>query len=1592
LKHLKGRFLVILGLFLGLSSFAFAQNTSNKGTDFWVAYAGHIDAKLSRMTLFLSSDVNTTYKVEGLGQTIASGNITANVITSVFIDPNVVDVHIASSDLVEINKGIHVTSGNPISVYSVISNSARTGGSLILPTKSLGREYYAFSYQNAGGSQGGNAKSEFTILAVEDDTEIEITPTVTSTNGVRTANTTYKITQKLNKGDIYQFQSVNDVSGSIIKTLGNCKPIAVFSGNTWAAFCEDGNTLTNPNVSITGKPTPSGGDNLFQQLFPVSAWGKNFVTAPFYNTENGNTDAIRIIVSEDNTNITINGSATLAFGTTLANPYKKGSIITYFTRTPSIIKADKPVGVAQYQSAQNCNPANKPNVTVPGDPEMTILNPIEQTLSDITVFSKLISVAGVKTNINKYFLNIILKTVDAPTLKVDGLAVTGFKTIDTEYSYVIIDVSSSQDQHRIVAAGGFVAIAYGYGTVESYAYLAGSDVKNLFQNITANTQANKLISTGCVSEPPKFILKLPYQSSSIVWNLDDGKGSFTDSAPLFTTSLIDGRTIYSYLYPKADPLYTTAGKHLITAVVINPNPSGCNGLEVVSLEFEIVNKPTAVFTASSQACTDASITFTDASLGNGKSITKWLWDFGDGKLSTDRNPVHTYTASGDYIVKLIVEGETECKSDVVTQNVHIIALPLVNFNIGVLACETKDVLFTDISSTAEGNIVKWIWNFGDGTAIEEKTSSTPFAHKYAVAGSYKVTLKVLTDKGCESVVFEKTVLINPLPIVKFGVPETCIAEIFAQFTDSSSISDGKALSYLWNFGNPSSGALNTSTLKNPTHKYTVAGDYLVSLTVTSESGCFNSVVKTFKVSGAVPKANFLVLNSTNLCSNQEVVFRNTSTVDFGTIGKVEWFFDYGGDLSLKLVDENPVPGKEYRFLYPMFSSPASKQFIVRMVAYSGGVCSDDEIQTIVLKPLPIANFEVPDFCLADGSAQFSNTTTISDGTEVQLTYLWDFGDALANSQRPNTSTLKNAAHRYTKAGRYTVKLTVKSINDCVNTISKLFVVNGGVPKADFIVKNPGLLCSDKPVEFEDNVKVELDEEITKIEWIYDLVNFPNAIEIDDTPAMRASASRIYTHKYPAFTSPASKTYTVKMLAYTGGACVHTITKTITVLAVPLVDFELPSSCLINGIASFKDKSSIAGTNGPFTYLWDFGDKNASANKPNTSTEKDPKHNYSMAGDYIVKLIVTSQAGCSTTFSKTLTVAGSIPIAAFTVLTPDKLCSDAGVVFEDRTTIDFGEITKIEWYYDYGNNPSLKFTDDNTAKRSDPPKQYSYTYPVFFTPATKTVTVKMVAFSGTTCMDEELQTITLHAVPRVLFDSIPAICSDAKPIQLTQAKEIHGVLTGTGTYSGKGVTPTGLFNQAITGLGTHTLTYTFVADNGCTDFKTQTITVNEIPTATIIPKKFVLDGGMIKLPAAATGNNLTYKWTPALYLDKDDILNPETTPTDDITYTLTVTTDKGCTASTEIFIKVLKFPEVPNSFTPNGDGVNDTWNVKHLESYPNATVHIFNRYGEKLFQTVNYLTPWDGTKNGSDLPFGTYYYIINPQNGRKIISGSVTILR
>jgi gliding motility-associated-like protein len=83
--------------------------------------------------------------------------------------------------------------------------------------------------------------------------------------------------------------------------------------------------------------------------------------------------------------------------------------------------------------------------------------------------------------------------------------------------------------------------------------------------------------------------------------------------------------------------------------------------------------------------------------------------------------------------------------------------------------------------------------------------------------------------------------------------------------------------------------------------------------------------------------------------------------------------------------------------------------------------------------------------------------------------------------------------------------------------------------------------------------------------------------------------------------------------------------------------------------------------------------------------------------------------------------------------------------------------------------------------------------------------------------------------------------------------------------------------------------------------------------------------------------------------------------------------------------------VPNTFTPNNDGINDTWNIEALETYPLSITQVFNRYGTLIFQSIGYGKPWDGRQNGKPVPEGTYYYKIDLKNGQ-IFSGWLAILR
>jgi gliding motility-associated-like protein len=212
-------------------------------------------------------------------------------------------------------------------------------------------------------------------------------------------------------------------------------------------------------------------------------------------------------------------------------------------------------------------------------------------------------------------------------------------------------------------------------------------------------------------------------------------------------------------------------------------------------------------------------------------------------------------------------------------------------------------------------------------------------------------------------------------------------------------------------------------------------------------------------------------------------------------------------------------------------------------------------------------------------------------------------------------------------------------------------------------------------------------------------------------------------------------------------------------------------------------------------------------------------------------------------------------------------------------------------------------------------------------------------------------------------------------------------------------PDGLSNDTIANpvaKPSNTTLYTVRVTNqyGCSDTGSVTVNIWKTPKADAGPDKKIRPGLQAQLDGKITGNNYDYFWTPLDFMTATNSLRPVVSPTVTTTYTLHATSREGC-GSTYDEVKVVVYDKivVPNVFSPNHDGINDTWFIEPLYLFPECKVEVYNRYGEIVYRSNGYDNPWDGRKNGNPLPTGVYYYIIdlkNPPN--KPLTGSVTILR
>lgn len=266
-------------------------------------------------------------------------------------------------------------------------------------------------------------------------------------------------------------------------------------------------------------------------------------------------------------------------------------------------------------------------------------------------------------------------------------------------------------------------------------------------------------------------------------------------------------------------------------------------------------------------------------------------------------------------------------------------------------------------------------------------------------------------------------------------------------------------------------------------------------------------------------------------------------------------------------------------------------------------------------------------------------------------------------------------------------------------------------------------------------------------------------------------------------------------------------------------------------------------------------------------------------------------------------------------------------------------------------------------------------------------VKATSSKGCTSLDSTVA--SLSELPTVNAGKNEEICK-GNSVQLQS--------TGSNNITTYQWTPvTGLSSAAVSNPIASPLTSTLyilkVKNNECPSFDSISVVVYENPSADAGPDKVIINGQSATINGTAGGTDVSYLWTPNVNITGATTLNPEISPTSNQVYTLNVYSNKGCkTASDNVLVKVYQQLFVPDAFTPNGDGINDTWVIETLGAYPGADLKVFNRLGQKVFDNKGKSIWWDGRFKEEPMPSGAYVYLIDLKNNSPIQKGIVYLIR
>ncbi len=448
----------------------------------------------------------------------------------------------------------------------------------------------------------------------------------------------------------------------------------------------------------------------------------------------------------------------------------------------------------------------------------------------------------------------------------------------------------------------------------------------------------------------------------------------------------------------------------------NPQISACNLKD--SLFVTVKALPKAQFAAKPSYCAGSAITFTDnSSAPTGKNITNWNWNFGNGLFNTLQNPTVSYTSGGTYTVVLNVTDDEGCKGDT-SVKIQLWPSPVVIFSADT-ACSGDSVRFTNFSSVQNGAIVQSIWNFGDGSPLFSAFSP---AHLYPLSASlYTVQLIVTSDKNCVNTTQQIT-NVYPKPTAAFTSSPVCIYNpaLFANQSNGNT--------NLWDFGD---GA--RSTVRNPSHLFTVPGIQQVRLITMTDYGCTDTLVKKVIVFDQ-PKVDF-TSNDTAGCPPLCAQFIPKSLTATDTIQTWDWLLNTG----------DTGEGDTLRYCYQN-----GGRYSPSLIATSNHGCKDTLTKNFYIdiypRPTPVFSLSTHQISIY----QLAVRATDNSASEA-IKWWWDFGDTQTDS------VSKSVIHTYKDVSDYTIQLKVENKFGCfdstsqrlsVETESDVYIPNSFTPNRD----------------------------------------------------------------------------------------------------------------------------------------------------------------------------------------------------------------------------------------------------------------------------------------------------------------------------------------------------------------------------------------------------------------------------------------------------------------------------------------------------------------------------------------------------------------